>query len=335
MSKGFTNLGNTCYMNSALQCLCHLEELSYMNNNFMLDCTKKSPTNDYSLMSELIKLQKYLWKDNNKGVVSTKPLFIEYIKRCQKEKLYFESFSQNDCQDFLNNFIDLLHGSIKRKVNIIIKGKPKNNYDLIKIKGINEWKTFFENNYSYIIKTFYSQLLSITSCPKCEYITTNHEPIMTITLTLEDDYNNVYDTIYDCLDEFIKPNILDKNNKWKCDKCKELVCPQKKVNFWNLSPVIIILIKQFGLNRKINKHIEFPEYLNMEKYCINSKKNSTNYKLNGTCIHKGGLNGGHYYAMCYNHITNKWNIHNDITVEETTINDVLNETPYCFFYSRV
>ena len=32
------------------------------------------------------------------------------------------------------------------------------------------------------------------------------------------------------------------------------------------------------------------------------------YKLKGICIHSGSLNGGHYYSMCYNYQTQKWNI---------------------------
>ena len=328
MTKGLTNLGNTCYMNSALQCLSHLEHLHPNNSDLIIDINKRIKKNNDDLLHEWLKFQNQMWNKSGSGVINTQPLLVEFMKQCQKNNYFFESFVQNDAQEFINIFIDLLHNSIKRKVKIEISGTPKTNYDLMKIDSIKSWSKFFESNYSYIIKNFYSKLVSITSCPKCNYLTTNHEPICTITLTLK----NEYKSIYCCLDEYVKEFTLDSDNKWKCDKCKQNVLSEKKVNFWELSPVLILCVKQFRKGVKIDKHIEFPEKLNMKNYCI-SKKNSLNYKLMGISIHSGSLNGGHYYAMVRN--GNEWYNCNDSSIRKTTIDNVLSQTPYCFFYSRI
>ena len=36
------------------------------------DCIRRANDNDYNMMSELMKIQKEMWKDNNKGVISTR-----------------------------------------------------------------------------------------------------------------------------------------------------------------------------------------------------------------------------------------------------------------------
>ena len=67
---------------------------------------------------------------------------------------------------------------------------------------------------------------------------------------------------------------------------------------------------------------------------MNLRNINYKYDLIGLCIHQGSLNGGHYYAICKNIEDNQWNIHNDTNVTPTTIEDIKNENPYCFFYVK-
>ena len=331
MSKGFPNLGNTCYMNASLKCLSHIPELKHDNKQLKIDINKRSRNNNDNIIIEWINLQKDLWEDNGNNVADTRPLLNEFIKRCNSEEIMFHSFNQNDTNDFLNTFIDFLHGSIKRKVNFQISGEPQNQYDKFKLESLQSWKSFFENSYSCIITNLNSKLVSLLSCPECNHILSNHEPVLTITLTLKENY----ETLYDCLNEFIREEKLDKNNTWICEKCNHKVQPNKQLIFWELSPILIISIKRYRGNMKIDKYINFPEVLNMKDYCLNSKDNDIRYELIGLCMHSGGLNGGHYYAACKDLTNGNWEIHNDTHVTPTNIEAVKKENPYCLFYRKI
>ena len=78
MSKGFTNHGNTCYMNSALQCLSHLPIFHPTNHTFLSNIKKYQKGNSQVLV-EWMKLLKQMW-DGNTGVIQTLPLLKEFIK---------------------------------------------------------------------------------------------------------------------------------------------------------------------------------------------------------------------------------------------------------------
>jgi len=327
-NKGFVNLGNTCYMNSALQCLSHLPDFHPSNREFRQGCCQK---NNNDLMNQWISLQEEMWSDESSGPLNPTQLLRTFQQGCHENNYYFENFSQNDVDEFITLFMDILHQSVKSSRIINIKGDVKTEVDQLVKKSMVTWKQFFKDDYSYIIDKFYSQLFSLTSCSECDYITTNHDPLMVLSLEIPGRAT----TLTDCLDTYTRKKRLDCDNQWKCDKCKKTLQPDTKLMLWNTSDILLILLKRYSGFRKNNQKIDFPIDLDMSEYNINHCKKGSQYTLHGMCIHDGGLGGGHYYAICKHIFDDQWYIYNDTTVTKIDESDLQSYHPYCFFYKRV
>jgi len=325
-NKGLANLGNTCYMNSALQCLSHLLEFHPKNEHFLNENKNKE-----DIYTEWLRLQIEMWSNDEVDSIIPKSFLQKFIQECHEKDKEFHNFNQNDTEEFIEIFMDLLHQSMKRSVKFTYQGNTETKMDKLLLQSSRSWSQFFKDDYSYIIHKFYSQLLSVTSCPDCDYVTINYDPCMVISLEIPNDANNVFD----CLDSYTKEITLDCDNSWKCDKCNEFVEPTKKIVLWNSSDVFIILLKRYSQRRKNNNFIEFPINLDLSSYSLDSYGKGTSYKLSGLCIQSGSLEGGHYYAMCYNELDKTWHEYNDTTVKEVDECDLLKQKPYCLFYRRI
>ena len=222
--KGLSNLGNTCYMNSILQCLSHLQVFHPTNEVLLKECQKYQGKESFKLMNEWNELVNELWSDDCNTVNPREFLKCFLLEVRQKDK-YFHGFHQNDIDEFLTILMEFLHNSLKKRVNITVNGIPKNKTDEIAIDSIKVWKQTFKDDYSYMIKKFYSQYLMVTSCSECDYITTNHDPVMVLTLPIPQNDS----TLVQCLDDYTKIDKLDCDNSWKCDKCSKLISPDRKI----------------------------------------------------------------------------------------------------------
>lgn len=52
-------------------------------------------------------------------------------------------------------------------------------------------------------------------------------------------------TLMDCFEQFRTPEMLDENNMWYCNKCKDHVRAQKQMEIYKAPPIFIISLKRF------------------------------------------------------------------------------------------
>jgi len=318
--SGLCNMGNTCYLNAALQCL--------SNTKLLSEFLSKNKNKKGKMMGEYNRILNGLWEEN----CIIQP--ISFKRTLGKLDDRFDDNSQHDAQEALFTLIDLFHTEMSFEVNIYPNGVIKNDLDKKMVESIKVWSKYFNKQYSEILNIFYGQFYSKITCIKCKYELNNYDPFSMIALPI----TNTSKNIYDCFDDFIKHETLDSENKWKCEKCNELSESIKEINIWKSPNILILVLKRFSYtenysSKKINNIIDFPLFnLNLTKYVNGYDKYDSIYNIYGIIYHHGNLNFGHYTACCKNKMNNKWYLFDDENVSECK--SIRIQDAYILFYEK-
>lgn len=330
---GLRNLGNTCYMNSILQCLCNAPLLAdYFNRNLYQEDINRLNLLGHKgeVAEEFGIIMKALWTGQYR-YISPKDFKITIGKINDQ----FSGYSQQDSQELLLFLMDGLHEDLNKADNRK-RYKEENNDNLDDFKASElAWHKHKQLNESIIVALFQGQFKSTVQCLTCHKKSRTFEAFMYLSLPLA---STSKCTLQECLRLFSKEEKLTDNNRFYCSHCKMRRDSLKKIEIWKLPPVLLVHLKRFSYDgrwkQKLQTSVDFPlESLDLSQYVIGLKSNLKRYNLFSVSNHYGGLDGGHYTAYCRNAIKQRWYKFDDHEVSEISASSVKSSAAYILFYT--
>ncbi|KAK1324659.1 Ubiquitin carboxyl-terminal hydrolase 20 [Acorus calamus] len=295
---GYINLGNTCYMNSVLQCFTHTVPFVERLSSILSDHQMSSGTVDFCSICALHKLVKKSIACSG-SIVSPN----EFSRNLTALRPTFKSFNQEDAHEFLLGLLE----------NLKSRGS---------LNGASE---------NLVAPIFEGRLNHQVLCSGCGYLTATPELLRGLSLAIDKS-----DSLLDALKFFMiverlegltcdKCKMTVSKEKWYTFDQAPLVVSFHLKRFSIESNDI----------QKIDKFVEFPLELNLQPFHGGTQENKEEmlYNLYAVVVHIGSCGSGHYISYV-RPSPGSWYQLNDSEVSQVSEEEVLKQNAYILFYIR-
>lgn len=304
--RGLPNLGNTCYANTALQCL-------WTSGSFREYMKKNDVVFDVPSVFEADEISQRI------------RLYKQMIRHMSLSIPVFDFSEQMDIHEFMTFYLDFFFECFKRIVSV---QKPQIMTTNTKISYNLDAQWF--NSYSEVCDLIYAQYLIHTECTSCHHSVYNYETSSVLALAIPSSRT----TLETCIDEYFSMTDVSRI----CDKCQH-DRSIRKTYLCKLPKLFICCLKRFQFSEnQISKQttpVTVPNHLNLSKF-VKFNTKLPHYKLTSVALHYGSLDDGHYTALIdegeeFLHVDD----FNEHRMSSSSLPDHMASNSYMIFYERI
>ncbi|KAJ2544816.1 ubiquitin-specific protease doa4 [Coemansia sp. RSA 1878] len=353
---GLKNFGNTCFMNSVIQCLVGTKPLTryFMRGEWRSHLIQDTKEQSSSMVTEFAHVVERMWRGQFSFISPAE--FRSAVARCSEQ---FNGNDQQDAHEFASFVLDSLHECLN---HVHPRPLPERELTLdeeLQFEQLSDaqqsrvqWDAYTRRNKSIVSSIFQGQIQSRLTCMACQHTSTTYHMFTELSVPIPDTGSDNSANgpalhsepqpidIYQCLDAYSESEILDGDNKWMCPVCQTKRTATKRLMIARLPLVLIVHLKRFStvghFREKLEANVQIPTMsMCLQKYVtFGAGEQSTLYNLYAVANHFGSMSSGHYTASVSDGLNGQWNHFDDTRTSVIHESQVTTPAAYLLFFVR-
>ena len=336
---GLANLGNTCYLNSLLQCLNSVGFLGLLTGGVV---TKNGESCHRSMYAALKDVLNQMASRDTKKVLIIPQEFVQTLRGNAMElgRPDFAGWQQNDVAELYTIIGECVHEATRKTATVSVSIQNSSQVTPIDKQSLDVLSAYLENQYSLAAKALTGVESSVITDSGGQYISCRSEVFYTMAVPVPPTAASVQD----CVNAHGATVKLTGDNKYAMPDDSAtpgmLVDANQNHVVWLAPQFLVVETRLYRFDNRTGQVFKGSEklaaspVLELETWSSN-KRTKVKFLLCGVAYHRGGNSqGGHYTAVVRNKEGQLWNC-NDTLTAPLARGQGWPAGGYCFFYRKI